>query len=432
MADNEQKPTGLPVTSPGGSAPTTPPKKPYARPKNKKFPFVILIIVLGLGAFYAYNTFLKKADVSPGADPDMLNEEMMREEKISVIPVRVFKVAKSDFVDTFPSMGTIKGIREVNLRFESSGIIEAMNFKEGDLVKRSDVIAALSMRDAQLNIEYNESKLKTVQAEQKAAKKKMEVYQKLYEAGSIIKAKLDEVRQEYDVLKTKVKTAKLEVEHSENELDKRTLFAPIDGILSSKESEVGELANPNTKIATLTDISSVYVEIGITERDIEKIKLGQKVKVSVDTYPDVDFFGKIDNIFPQVEGKSRTMTVKIKLENSDMMLKPGMFARVAINIYEKKDALLVSSGALRKQDEAYFVFVVNKEEDKQEESNQEETKQDIVLKKVVEPGYRTIEYVILEKGVSEGDLVVTEYQGDLKDKSPCEVLEVQEYNVPQS
>lgn len=380
--------------------------------KKQKFTLMLLIIITGVVILYVYSTFTKKPK-PPHLEQAQLKEEAQREEQ--VIPVRAFKVTKSDFVDTFPSMGTVKGVSEVNLKFESTGIIEAINFKVGDMIRRGDVIAALSQKEAQLNIEYNKSKLKTAQAEMQAGKKKLEVYQKLYEAGSIIKAKLDEVSQEYEVAKSKVETAKLEVEHSENELDKTSLFAPIDGVLTSKDAETGELVNPNAKVATLTDISAVYVEIGITEKDIEKIKLGQSAKVNVDTYPDKDFFGAVDKVFPQIEGRSRTMTVKIRLDNKDMLIKPGMFARASISVYEKKGALLLPAGALRKKEDAYYVFVVKKEEGKKDTAGQ----------RSIKPGYRTIEYAVIEEGLNDGELVITESQGELKDNSLCEVLEVQ-------
>lgn len=388
---------------------------PDQKQKQKpKFVFMLLIIVGGIVVLYAYNTLIKKPK-PPGMDEARLKEEIAKEEE-QLIPVRVFKASRQDFIDYFPSMGIAKGVAEVNLKFETTGIIEAIYFKVGDSIKRGDVIAALNQRDAQLNIEYNKSKLKTAQAEMQAAKKKQEVYQKLYEAGSIIKAKLDEVNQEYEIAKSKVETAKLEVEHSENELEKTSLFAPIDGVLTSKEVEVGELANPNTKIGTLVDINSVYVEIGITEKDIERIKMGQAVKVNVDTYPEKDFYGRVDKIFPQIEGRSRTLTVKIKLDNKDMLIKPGMFARALINVYEKKNAILIPIGAIRQKEDAYFVFVVEKNEQEKDEARL----------RTLNLAYRTIENAIIEEGVNEGELVVFEQQGELKDKSPCEVLEVQE------
>ncbi len=382
--------------------------------KKPKFMLMLLIIVAGIVVLYAYNTLIKKPK-PPGMDEAKLKEEMTKEEQ-QAIPVRVFKAARQDFTDYFPSMGTVKGVAEVNLKFETTGIVEAINFEEGDVIKKGDVIASLNQRDAQLNIEYNKSKLKTAQAEMQAAKKKQEVYQKLYEAGSIIKAKLDEVNQEYEIAKSKIETAKLEVEHSENELEKTSLFAPIDGVLTSKEVEVGELANPNTKIGSLVDISSVYVEIGITEKDIERIRMGQNVKVNVDTYPGRDFYGSVDKIFPQIEGRSRTLTVKIKLDNKDMLIKPGMFARALINIYEKKGAILIPIGAIRQKEDNYFVFVVEKNQQEKDEAKL----------RTIKIAYRTIENAIIEEGVSEGELVVFEQQGELKDKSPCEVLEVQE------
>ncbi|MFH0838639.1 MAG: efflux RND transporter periplasmic adaptor subunit [Candidatus Omnitrophota bacterium] len=397
--------------------------------KKKKLFFMVFIVIAGVLILYAYNTFIRKP--KPLKEEGVKKEEVQKEEQI--IPVRVFKVAKQDFVDYFPSMGTAKGAAEVNLKFEATGAIEALNYKEGDVIKRGDVIATLNQRDAQLNIEYNKSKLKTAQAETQAVKKRLEVYQKLYEAGSIIKAKLDEITQEFEVAKSKVETAKLEVEHAENELEKQSLFAPIDGVLTAKDVEIGELANANTKVGTLSDLSVMYIEIGLTESDIEKIKVGQTAKLNFDTYPNQEFNGVIDNIFPQIEGKSRTLTVKIKVDNKDLLIKPGMFSRVAIKIFEKKDALLIPVGALRGKEGKYFLFLAKQEgAAPQQEDKKEEPGKYVALQREVKPEYRTIESAVIKEGLSEGDLVVTESQGELKDKSPCEVLEIQESGSKES
>ena len=86
------------------------------------------------------------------------------------------------------------------------------------------------------------------------------------------------------------------------ELDKTYLYSPIDGVMGSRDAEIGEFINTNIKVASLYDTRTVIAEMGIIEKDISRIALGQKAKVNVDTYPGVTFEGKIENIAPIIAG----------------------------------------------------------------------------------------------------------------------------------
>lgn len=338
-------------------------------------------------------------------------------EQKSVVPVIVFKAAKSDFEDMLPAMGTIKGNKEIELRFETNGVIEAINFREGDFVKKGDTVAVLNQQDAILKLEYAESKLKTSQTQMLTAKKKLEVHQKLYQLGSIIKSKLEEVTLEYENTKSQVTSAEKEVAFAKQEIQKAYMASPVDGVMGNRDTEAGEFVTSNTKIGTIVDIASVFAEVGIIERDMQKISLGQEATATVDAYPDKEFKGVIDNILPIIEGKSRTLTCRIKIKNDEGQLLPGMFVRATIFVFGQKGVFVLSSPntTLRdKNGDGKFdsVFVVDKD--------------NTAKLKDVEISYITTDSAIVSSGIEEGDLIVTEARAELQDGSSVEILETQE------
>jgi RND family efflux transporter MFP subunit len=345
------------------------------------------------------------------AGPEELMQQAGQQEP-EAVPVRCYKVVPTDFKDDLPVMGTIKGSLEIGLKFEVNGVIESINFREGDVIYQGDLIASLNKKDAQLKIDYAKSKLESAKTQALAAKKKYEINKQLYDIGGIIKAKLEEVELEAKSAEQQAKSSEVELKSAEAELKKTDLYASREGVLGAREAEAGEFVTPNNKIATLYDIKEVFVELGIVEKDMDKVTLGQKVLVTVDAHPGAAFNGTVDYVYPVIEGKSRTLTAKVKLPNPDAQLLPGMFTRAMITVAEFKDAIVVPSLSLTKKDEGYTVAMVD-----------EQNKAHI---RPVKVGYVTTDYSVISEGLYDGELVATESPQELKDDMPVQVIEVQE------
>src|SRR3989338_10703845 len=105
----------------------------------------------------------------------------------------------------------------------------------------------------------------------------------------------------------------------------------------------------------------VLAQFGVTERDINKISLGQKAKVFVDSYPDKVFEGIVENVAPVIIGSSRTADVRVRIENPENLLLPGMFARIKILLYQKKNTLVVPTDALQGKENEQSVYVIDPE-----------------------------------------------------------------------
>lgn len=363
----------------------------------------------------------KQAPKAPKAPPVI---DIQEEAKAPAILVRTFKVKRTDFSDLLPAMGTIKGETEIELRFEINGVIKSIYFHEGEKVKKGDLIASIDPRDTELKLEYSRNKLASAQANYESRLKTLEVNKQLYEAGAIIKSKLEEIELACQGAKFEVETVKSEVKVAENELRKTNIYAPIDGAIGQRESEEGEFVTPQDKVLSLFGIDNVKVELGIVERDINKIKLGQNTKIYVDSYPNTAFEGIIDSIAPVVEGKSRTLTAKIKVANPHGLLFPGMFCRAEILIIELKDALLVPSTSLIHTEEGMTLMPVIPAGTI--EADKDDIKTGIVQLRQVSTGYGTSDYTNIVSGAAEGDFVVIEAQGELKNNIRARISATEE------
>jgi len=394
----------------------------------KKYkPIIVVIsvgIVLGIGYVVKEYVFkealvtkepLKKSEKRKKSAKELISRQLgMPEEKI---PVRVFKVSKVDYKDDLPVVGTIKSIPEIELKFQRNGIVRKFSYDEGDKIKKGNIIAILDQEDARLEVEWAEAKILTAKAEANTFRKRLQVMKELYDTGALIKAKVEEVEAQLEAAECKIKQAEVELKSAKAKLDKTYLYAPRDGILGKKEIEEGEFVTTNDKVASLLDPDNLYAEIGIIEKDISKVRRGLQAEIVVDSYMQqkTSFWGTVERIFPNIEAKSRTLTVRIKIRSrkTKELLLPGMFARVKIFIYSKDNAIVVPDTSVDLRSRPPQVSFI------------EDGK---VVNRKVSIDWVGTGYIVIRSGVKVGDLVIVETPGlkRLEPGTPVEIIETQE------
>ena len=160
----------------------------------------------------------------------------------------------------------------------------------------------------------------------------------------------------------------------------------------------------------------VFAEFGVVERDVNKIALGQKARVFVDAFPDKTFDGVIENVAPVLMDKSRTATARVRIENPDRLLMPGMFARIRILLYSKKNTLIVPTEAVQGSEGEQFVYIVHAEKA-------------VTEKRPIAIGYTRPDYSQVDAGVSEGEIVAVSGLERLEDGKSIRLLETQEAEI---
>ncbi|HVZ64186.1 MAG TPA: efflux RND transporter periplasmic adaptor subunit [Opitutaceae bacterium] len=172
------------------------------------------------------------------------------------------------------------------------------------------------------------------------------------------------------------------------------LKAPIEGHITERKSTVGELIGKETEVYTISDPTDLWVLAEVKERDIAAVQLGQEASFTALAYPGETFHGNVVLLGNRIETESRTLEVRIEVNNADGRLKPGMFADVEIATTAVKDVLVISDQALQTLEDEQIVFVALSE-----------TKFE---KRVVKTGLEQHGRVQIVEGIKEGEHVVTE------------------------
>lgn len=333
---------------------------------------IVSLVIAGLvfGSIAIYKLFNKEKK-----DPTQTQDEA------TLIAVNVMQVAPAPFQDILSAVGTVAGGSEIELRFQTEGNIQLINFKEGSPIQKGQVIAQLDQKQVLLRLEKTRSEFFR--------------YEKLYALGGVSKDRLEEARVQHD--------------YAQSELEKTVLRAPQDGIFGDKGVEVGEFVTSQKKVGTLVSLKTVLIRVGVIEKEIDKIFPGLVVLANVETYPEVEFKGKVENISPLIQGQSKTLTVEARFPNDGKLLLPGMFARTRIIIYENESVISVPNDSLEKTEQGYQLYVVGKE-------NKAEARP-------VEVSYIALTHSVISKGIQPGEQIITQRPQGLKAGSPLKIIE---------
>jgi membrane fusion protein, multidrug efflux system len=366
---------------------------------------IIAVVVMALLAvrqifFPALKQYTSKSDAGKASGEDF-------------VPVKVFKVGRFNFEDALNALGTIKGMVEFKLSFEIPGVVSAINYREGEYYEEGALLIALRQDDILLRLKRAQAQQQKAFSAQRIAEDKYWEHQKLFDMGAIPKTTLDRVRFELDQAKYESEALTLEMKANEAVLEKSNLYAPTAGTIGELNVEEGEAVTQNTLVGSHVRTDRVVANFGVTERDMNKISLGQKAKVFVDAYADKVFEGIVENIAPVIIGTSRTADVRVRIENPENFLSPGMFARIKIMLYQKRNTLVVPTDALLGKENDQYVYAVDPE-------------QKTAMKTPVVVGYSRVDYAQIDSGLREEDLIVVSGMDRLEEGSKIRIIETQE------
>ncbi len=173
------------------------------------------------------------------------------------------------------------------------------------------------------------------------------------------------------------------------------LFAPIDGIVLHQEAVLGDTVEPDKHLLEIADLSEVYAEGRIFEGQVANVKIGQKVRVSVESFPKETFTGTVDLLSGALDAESRTLKVWVHIKNPDAKLRPNMRARLNIVTAEADSVVAVPPSAVLGEAGNLFVFV------------QSDTNELVFEKRTVVTGMKDDRFVEIVEGVFPSDKIVT-------------------------
>lgn len=234
--------------------------------------------------------------------------------------------------DKIEGSGTIE-VTEVNISSKISGRVADLPRAEGDSVDRDDLLVRLEFDE--LSAMKNSALAALVNAEKNYRRIKG-----LYETGSVSRSDYDNAEAAYSIAKAGLDNVNAAIKYA-------VIYSPINGMVLDTHIEEGEMAFPGTAILTVADLTSTWMYIYINGVQLGKVKIGQKVNVTVDSFPGKIFSGKVVSISNRAEFTPKTIqtkdervklvfAVKVAVENPSMELKPGMPADAEIIVENNK------------------------------------------------------------------------------------------------
>lgn len=242
------------------------------------------------------------------------------------------------------SSGTILPDEEVDLTFETSGKIVGINFKEGTLVKKGDLLAKINDKPLQAQL------LKLV-SQKKLAEEKEFRQRSLLEKDAIS-------RESYDQVATELQSIEADILLIQARIAETELRAPFDGIIGLRLLSEGSYASPQTKIVRLVKTSPLKIEFAIPERYANEIKPGFPVEFTIEGNSNV-FRASVYAIDPKIDINTRTIVVRALYPNTKNELKPGRFASINMQLAQIDNTIAIPTEALIPEMEGEKVFVFN-------------------------------------------------------------------------
>ncbi|NWA69248.1 efflux RND transporter periplasmic adaptor subunit [Pseudomonas reactans] len=355
---------------------------------------VVLLIVLLLGGYKAFSIY-QQIQVFSKPKP--------------AVSVAVATVVEQPWQQRLPAVGSLKALQGVNLSLEVAGTVKDVQFESGQNVKAGQPLV-------QLDSAVESALLETAQADLGLAHVD-------YGRGSQLVGSQAISKGEFDRLSAQLQKNKATVNQLKASLAKKHIVAPFSGTIGIRQVDVGDYLASGTVIATLQDLSSLYVDFYIPEHSVPRVALGQAVQVEVSAYPGEQFPGSISAINPKVENSTRNVLVRATLANPDGKLLPGMFTSLNVLLPNPAPQIVVPESAITYTLYGNSVYAVaEKKTDAGEVEKDADGKPLLIAeRRFVETGERRGGLVLVSKGLKAGEQVVSAGQLKLDNGTPIAI-----------
>lgn len=337
-----------------------------------------VIVIMSIWIFNKESSTLVINQESPkkggkAQDKQMENRGGQGERKI---PVSVYIADYEDNKGGLLNLGTILAKERVDLASEVSGRVTEIRFKEGESVKRGALLV-------KLNDDELQTQLKRAEFQYALLKDKLERQKILFEKDAVSRELYDQVQTEYNVLKQDIEQLKVRIEKTE-------VRAPFDGKLGFREISVGAYLMPNSKITTIVDNNNLIVQFSIPEKYASRKLIGANITFTVEGLTNL-FNAKIYAIDPEIDIKTRTMMLRATYYNKSDALKPGMSAKVNLDVDQGSKSIYIPNEAVIADIKGKSVWI------------KKEGKAKSVFVKI---GTRTIDKIEILSGIERGDTII--------------------------
>jgi HlyD family secretion protein len=370
--------------------------------------------------------------------------------KETVIEVQTEKISKKDIIQVVTATGKVQSETKVNISAEVSGEIVSLPFKEGDDVKKEDLLVRIKpdayfpqLKQQYAAIKVMESNIKTQEVNLKKLQLDLDRAKELYSKGLASSSDLETAQTNYDATIAQINTIHAQINQQkaslssvQYDLSKTTINSPMSGTVTQLNNELGEKVlgtsfNIGSQIMTISDLSNMECQVEVGETDVTFIKIGDTARIQIDAFPDRVFTGYVYEIANTAKAKNTgtqeevvNFIVKIRIFNEQGFdLRPGMSCTVDIEVNKKDNVISVPiQSVTTRDDESKTNNTMQDDKDKPENlSDSKETKSQkkikpkeivfiiengVAKKKEVKTGISNDTYIEVIEGLNENEEVV--------------------------
>ena len=317
------------------------------------------------------------------------------------VPVTVAVAERKDVPIDISAIGTVEAYNTVGIKSQVTGEITSVNFKEGDNVRKGQLLFTIDPRPGEADLRRAEATLAKDQATALNDKAQAARYAELFKQGVVSKQQADQMVTTANASEALVKADQAAVENAHVQLQYTKIYAPISGRTGNLMVQLGNVtkANPDSPIVTINQITPIYVTFTIPEQFLSEVKrymAQRKLTVAAtipnDPQPATGLLTFIDNA---VDTQTGTIKLKGTFENRGYRLWPGQFVNVDLTLAQQPNAIVVPTQAVQTGQSGQFIFVI---------------KNGVAEMRPVDVARTINGQTIIARGIEPGDTVVTDGQ----------------------
>ena len=334
-----------------------------------------------------------------------------RKEPEEIYPVvTVEKVKQEDVAIYGEYVGRIRAQQFVEIRARVEGYLENMLFEEGTFINKNQLLFIISQDRYKARVDKAKAQLNKDKAQARKAERDLERIKPLYEQNAASQLDLDNAIAAYETAKASVSMSEADLYQAELELGYTTVNSPISGYITESEVDLGTLVGPSAKshLATIIKMDTVLIDFSMTALDYLKskernVEFGQKdttrswqphVTITLADNTIYPYQGLVDFAAPQVDELTGTFSVRAEMTNPDRALLPGQFTKVKLLLDVRENANVVPLKSVDIEKGGAYIYVLRSDA--------------TVERRFIEIGPEINNNVVVERGLSAGEFIVTE------------------------
>ncbi|CAM9114029.1 efflux RND transporter periplasmic adaptor subunit [Acinetobacter bereziniae] len=329
------------------------PKKSSLQQKFKYLIGLIILIGLALAGFY-----WKKSTSKPVEEYSQWSKP---------VPVRTVSVQQQNLQLEIKAIGTVIPAHTVNVQSQVSGVLQQIYFKEGQWVKKGELLAQLDPAAFQVALAQAQGTQQQNLAQLQNAETELKRYQLLFKQDSIAKQQVEQQQALVNQLKGQIQSNKAQVDAAKLQLSYTRIYSPIAGRVGFRQKDAGNLiqANETTGLVTITQVHPIYVQFAVAENYLmglrDTLKKGQQIEVSAWDKSEQNklAMGHVQSLDNQIDVSTGTLKLKAVFNNQDDALFPNQFVNVRLNTQTIQNAITIPNDAVQHGAKGTYVYIVN-------------------------------------------------------------------------